>query len=54
MISKIKANKEKAENFIKMIENKLKIEDTKNEYDITLVAKPMRRYNQYHYRMILK
>ena len=47
-------NKDKAENFIKMIENKLKIEDTENQYDIILVPTPMRRYNQYHYRMILK
>ncbi len=47
-------NKEKAENFIKMIEHKLRTIDENNQYDITLVPTPLRRYNQYHYRLILK
>ena len=47
-------NQEKAENFIKMIFHKLEIEDTEKTYDITLMPTAMRRYNQYHYRIILK
>ena len=47
-------NKDKAENFMKMIHHKLEIEDSEKAYDITLVPSPIKRYNQYHYRIILK
>jgi len=47
-------NQDKAENFIKLIKNKLEREDAEEKYDIILVPTPMRRYNQYHYRMIVK
>jgi len=47
-------NKDKAENFIKMIKHKLEIENKDTSYEIILVPTPMRRYNQYHYRIIIK
>lgn len=46
--------KQKAENFMKMLDNKLQTLNKRNEYDIQYVCLPFKRNNQYHYKIIIK
>lgn len=47
-------NKEKAFDFIKKIKNKLDLLNKEQKYEIILSPEPRKKYNQFHYQIIIK
>ncbi len=47
-------NKNKAEEFIKRLKNKLDIENPKKQFEIILFPEPQKKYNSYHYKILIK
>lgn len=47
-------NKQKAETFMQMLDNKLQFLNEEKKYDIQFVSLPFKKNNQYHYKIILK
>lgn len=47
-------NKQKAETFMQMLDNKLQLLNKEKKFNIQFVSLPFKKNNQYHYKIILK